>query len=238
MPMTKTHKIIISLVILAILLGGFFLIRKQAQSPANPGTDTSGVATTTSSAATSTTIGGVTITGNGGYTITPVPINDTGTVTPQPIPDLNRLVLSASVSSEAQTRAADKITADQVILKKNPRDLPTWVDLGIYQKMAGDYEGAAISWKYAGRLAPTDFVSRGDLGDLYAHFLHDNAQSELYYKQAIAVAPKQAYLYAQLSEVYLYNFKDTAKAKAILDQGLVAIPNDPVLLHMKADLNK
>ena len=104
------------------------------------------------------------------------------------------------------------------------------------QKAGGDYQGAIISWKYASRLAPTDFISLANIGNLYAYFLHDNAQAEIYYKQAIAKGQTQAYLYTQLAEIYRDIFQDLDKAKSIIDQGLSKIPNDPSLLQFKESL--
>jgi tetratricopeptide (TPR) repeat protein len=80
-------------------------------------------------------------------------------------------------------------------------------------------------------------VALGNLGNLYAYYIKDNAQAENYYKQAIAKGSTQAYLYVQLGEVYRDVFKDAAKAKATADQGLAKIPNDPSLLQFKATLN-
>jgi tetratricopeptide (TPR) repeat protein len=142
----------------------------------------------------------------------------------------------AKVSTEAIVLATEHIVSLQSRLKKDPSDFPAWLDLGMYQKMAGDYQGTVISWTYAGRLAPTDYISQGNLGNLYAYFLKDNAKAEMYYKKAIANNGVQAYLYVQLAEVYRDLFKDSAKALAIVNQGLVKIPNNGSLLEVKATL--
>ena len=82
-----------------------------------------------------------------------------------------------------------------------------------------------------------NFIAFADLGDFYAYFLKDNLKSEVYYKLAISIDPKQAYLYTQLADVYRYFFKDLDKARAIVDQGLQKVPNDPNLLQYKAALS-
>jgi tetratricopeptide (TPR) repeat protein len=131
-----------------------------------------------------------------------------------------------------------KVSALQATLQKNPADFDSWIDLGIYQKMAGDYNATITSWQYAGLLSPTNFVSFGDLGDLYAYFLKDTAQSEKYYAQAIKNGPTQAYLYIQLAQVEHDVEQNSAKALATVNAGLAKIPNDPSLLQYKATLSQ
>jgi tetratricopeptide (TPR) repeat protein len=143
----------------------------------------------------------------------------------------------AVIAPEARNDAETRIAATQQKLKADKMNWQLWVDLGIYQKQAGDYEGALLSWKYAAYIAPGDYVALADIGNLYAYFIKDNAQAESYYKQAIAKGSTQAYLYVQLGEVYRDIFKDAAKAKAIAEEGLSKIPNDPSLLQFKATLN-
>ena len=233
MQITQTHKIIISAVVIVVLLGIYVVFdRKSKQETDNKIVETTETATTT----VATTDSGTGITGS--YKIEQVPINE-GKGFPQPVPDLNReLVLSsgAIISPEAMALAVQKIKTLQTMLKSNPANLSAWIDLGIYQKQAGDYTGAILSWKYAGRLSPTDYVSRANLGNLYAYFLKDNSQAEVYYKDAISKGPTQVYLYTQLAEVYRDVFKDLNKARAIVAQGLSKIPNDPSLLQLQASL--
>ena len=237
MQITQTHKIIISAVVILVLLGIYIIFdRKSKQETPNKVVETGQSATTTSTTTSTTTDSGTGITG--GYTIEQVPL-ESGKGVPKPIPDLNRepvLSSGAIISPEAKTLAVGKIKLLQATLKSNPADLSAWIDLGIYQKQAGDYEGAILSWKYAGRLAPADYVSRANLGNLYAYFLKDNAQAEVYYKDAISKGPTQVYLYTQLAEVYRDVFNNLDKARAIVAQGLSKIPNDPNLLQLQASL--
>lgn len=234
MELTKTHKIIISAVVVVVLLGIYIAFdRKSNREIGNNIEDEVSVATSTDSTGTINTQG------TGGYTIEQVSVEETKGK-PEPIPDLNRVSVSATgaiVPPEAKLAAAEKIKTLQAKLKENPAYVEAWIDLGIYQKMAGDYDGAVISWKYASKLSPTDYVSVGNLGNLYAYFLKDNAQAEIYYKQAISRDPTQSYLYAQLFEVYRDVFKDLDKARAILKQGLSKIPNDPNLLDLQYSLD-
>lgn len=242
MQITKTHKIIISAVVVVLLVGGYIFFDRRSKAVEVLKTDDSSATTTTNTTTDSngTATGNIyNIEGSGNYTIEQVYGNE-GAGVPQPVPDLNRKVTVSSgvvVAPESSKIAAEKILSLQQSLKVNTADLKAWINLGIYQKMAGDYAGAVLSWKYAGRLSPTDFVSRGNLGNLYGYFLHDSVQAEVYYKEALKLGPTQAYLYIQLAEVYRDVLHDITKAKSIIEQGLSKIPNDKVLLDFQAKLN-
>jgi len=233
MQITKTQKIMVGIVVILVLFAGYVYFYKKSHVVQNPTNNTTMVVATTTS-------GGTIITsGNGAYTITQVPITE-GQGVPQPIPDLNRPVHpagSTAVSTDALVEVTPHILALQTQLKKNPNDPQSWITLGIYQKFVGDYQGAVISWTYVTRLSPTNPVAYGDLADLYANFLKDNAKAEMYYKQAISVGPTQENLYIQFAQFYR-DVGDSAKALAIVNQGLANIPNDTNLLQMKASLSK
>ena len=244
MEITKTHKIITSIVMLAVLLGFYITFDKKSKEDLGKTTDST-IGTTTT---TTTSSGGEIKTGGtGGYTITEIPINE-GSKIPQPIPNLTRSICPVNnttnemkcdgMTPEVQKVFEKKVSDLREKLSKDPTFVSGWLDLGIYQKMVGDYSGAIESWKYASRLSPTDYISLGNLGNLYAYYLKDNGQAETYYKQAIAKGPTQAYLYVQLAEVYRDIFKDNAKALALIDSGLTKIPNDPSLLEFKSTLTK
>jgi tetratricopeptide (TPR) repeat protein len=232
MEMTKRNKIILSAVVVLILLAIYIMFDRQS----NTGTiDNEPLATTTTNAIGSST---VTTTNSGNYTIEQVPLEE-GAGVPQPIPDLNRPIVvssNAMTTAEATASARPVIINLQASLKKNPADFASWINLGISQKEAGDFEGASISWIYASKLAPNDYIALGNLGDLYAYFIKNNTMAESYSMQAIAKGSTQPHLYIQLAEVYVNLFNDKAKAKAIIEEGLLKIPNDPNLLQIKASL--
>lgn len=231
--MTNTQKIIGGTVLLAALVGIYLFFDSRSQVDLNLKDNANNtIATTTNK--------DVIVDTKTGYTIEKVPVSSKKT-DPKPIPDLNRNVVvsaGAVVSSEAKAYAEVKIKALQTRLKSNTSDVVAWIDLGTNQKNAGDYEGAIISWKYASHLSPTDYVSVSNLGNLYAYFIKDNGQAEVYYKQAISKAPNQPYPYVQLAEVYRDVFKDIEKAKLIVDEGLKLNSGNEILLQFKASLNK
>jgi hypothetical protein len=235
MQLTNIHKTALSAIVVVILLGGYIYFDKKSKNNNETiPTVSTQIATTSSPTGLSsgTTSQGLT------YTLTPVSPSPVSTV-PKPIPDLNRALAQsplAVVSEADRISAGVKIKELQSALKGDPKGFANWIELGLYQKLGGDYDGAIISWKYASRLRPTDFVSLGNIGNLYAYNLKNNTQAEVYYKQAIAKGPKEGYLYYQLAEIYRDFFYDTAKAKAIIDQGLSQLPGDPVLLQFKASL--
>ena len=248
MKVNNTQKILLGiLIVLGIVT--IFVARQHSksfltQTDSNiASTTSSSQATTTKktrSASTTTTSlpGGLKITGTSGYTVTQVPINSRNN-TAQPIPSLSRPVTFGNVTLSADQRqlVTSKIIALQAFLSKNPADLPAWIELGIYQKMAGDYNGAVITWKYAAHIAPTDYISVGDLADLYAYYIHDNVQAEIYYNTALSRGPLQSYLYVQFATYYRDVVKDQMKAKVIIDRGLSKLPQDKSLLEFNATLN-
>ncbi len=228
MQLTNLQKFLIGVVALVALITLHIILTKNTDVPAQViGTE----ATSTSQKIPGTDF---VIQGNGDYTITAVPSETIA------IPDLNRRVIFGStiaLSDEAKKILIDKIVSLQASLKKDPKNVTNWIQLGVDQKIAGDFEGAVISWKYAGDVS-NDSISYGNLGNLYAYYLKDRSTAEAYYKKAISRAPTQAYLYIQLSGVYKDVFSDISKAKSIIDEGLGKIPNDKSLLEAKANLNK
>ncbi len=254
--MTKTSKILIIIFIVLLLVLGFILLRSKntAENTAENKSGKQTSQTASSTVATSTSVSGTTttsvmtpngpvgfnITGNGNYKVELVPM-DTSRSVPKPIPDLYRPVkfnTSLALSPEVKAMITQKIITLQTAIRKTPTYLAGYVDLGIYEKMAGDYQAALLYWQYAGRLQSSNFVSFGNIGDLYAYYLHDATQSETYYKQAISKGPTQVYLYVQLVAVYRDVFHDLTRARAIIEQGLLQVPNDSNLLQLKASLSQ
>lgn len=242
MQLSKTHKIIISILVAIFLFGAYIAFDNRSKISQNEEDNTNislEIATTTTTSTSNSNT--QTITNSDGIIYTVENITPNKSDVPKPIPDLNRVLIKsplANVSESQLAIATEKIKELQSLLKGDPAIFTAWLDLASYQKMAGDYDGAIISWKYAGKLVPTDFVSIANIGNLYAYSLKDHLQSEIYYKQAISKAPTLPYLYIQLAEVYKYFFKDLDMARAIIDEGLRVIPNDESLLEAKSNISK
>jgi predicted Zn-dependent protease len=145
---------------------------------------------------------------------------------------------SLNLSEASKSVILNKIEEYRAELKKSPASLDVWIDLGIYQKMAGDFSGAAETWKYASQIAPTDYVSLGNLGNLYSYFLSDPKTAESYYQAAIINGPTQSYLYVQFAEMYRDIEKNSAKALAVVQNGLSKIPDDQNLISLRDYLMK
>lgn len=214
--MSKIQRILaVAGLIVVILLGVYFIYNSHSKN-INTQFDTS-----TNTSSTTANVQNNSTTGS--YKIEQVALSNNGT------PDLNRPIVYGKVSDDAKRVSTEKINTIISYLKKDPAVWDNWINLGIYQKMAGDYQGTVLSWVYASKIAPNDFVSLGDLGDLYAYFLKDSKLSIQYYNMAITKSPSQAYLYIQLAQVYRDVVGDPEKSKGTIEQGLSQLPNDPNL---------
>lgn len=217
---TAMKKIIIIIATVLVFIGAYFLFDRRDSREVNP------ISINSSSSP-------VIIGGNSDYTIEQLP--DAASIG---IPDLNRKVVFNDKNIDENTRKLinQNILSIQTSLKKDNTQLDKWLELGRYYKMAGDFTGASISWTYVSKVAPSDYVSLGNLGDLYSYYIKDKNKGEEYYKSAISNAPTQSYLYVQLASVYKDVFKDTIKAREIIDLGLTRIPNDKALLSAKSSI--
>lgn len=221
MQMTKIQKIFSAVLFLAIALGFvYFALNRKSSNIETPKSSTSTPP--------------IIIKGPDGLNIEQVPL-DEGKVK---APSLDRPVVfleSLNLPDDAKVAIKEKIENLQEELKKDTSVGISWINLGLYQKMAGDYEGASISWKFVSE-ASNDFVSTGNLGNLYSYYFKKAVEGEGYYKEAIRRAPKQAYLYIQLAEVYRDVFENVNKAKDIIEEGLEALPGDASLLEFRSTL--
>ncbi len=212
--------------LLLVIVGAYVVFDKQSNTENNQ--------VTTS---TTTPLGiDITTSGEGGYVIEQVPL-DEGRAPSTPPPSLTRkTIFAANVSADVQKVIQEKITALIATLTTEPTSFTSWIELGTYHKIAGDFEGARIYWTYANNLGPDNFVSFANLGDLYAYYLKDLVMMEKMYTQAIANAPRQASLYISFATAYRDVYRDVEKAKKIIQQGLSVIPKDSSLLEFQKTL--
>lgn len=159
---------------------------------------------------------------------------------PKPVPTLSDAVTfsaTANVSPDAQKIIRTQITDLVKKLTANPGDFNSWLSIGLYRKMAGDYTKARDMWEYAKKLQPTDKQAYNNLGDLYQYYLKDSAQAELNWKKTVELDPKFIAGYRSLYDLYTQN-KQNDKAKAILDVGLQKNPRSIDLLVLTAQFYK
>jgi len=147
-----------------------------------------------------------------------------------PVPDLDRMVIDKnSLSEEVALILEQKIRGLSDELKLDSDNLSAWLDLGIWRKTGGDYEGAVAAWDYAGKIRPENSISFNNLGDLYAYYLKDPQKAEENFLKAIENGPYEIYLYFKMHDFYRDVMKDTAKARAIVERGLESNPDSTEL---------
>lgn len=167
-------------------------------------------------------------TGENGDMSTSAPLEPAGEihVASSTAPSLTKPVAyMADLSPEAKNILQDKIAAARSVLSKNYEDYTTWLEIAIRYKQAGDLPQAKAVWEYLANIHPDDAVSRHNLGDVYALYLKEYPKAEMYYKQAIAITPKEAINYLSLSDMYRYSYKqNTSAAEDILKLGISQVP--------------
>ncbi len=107
----------------------------------------------------------------------------------------------------------------------NPDVLDSWLQLGLYKKVIGDFEGARDAWEYASVIRPQNVVSFKNLGELYWRYFPDFTKSEANFRAAIQNEPRYIDSYISLSELYRYSYKE--KAGLADDALLEGLQNNP-----------
>ena len=154
-----------------------------------------------------------------------------------PAPALDRFIINnKDLPPEARPILLKKLEDTSALLKKDTNNLELWVDLGIYRKTAGDYEGARDAWEYATVIRPEGSVAYSNLGDLYAFYLKDFVKAEKYFLQAIQNEPTGIYLYFKTAEFYRDVLKNIPKARAIVEQGISSNPSSTDLKSLLSSL--
>ncbi len=153
-------------------------------------------------------------------------------------PSLDRPIVYPS-DMPAQIKEDNQSKISQIIknLKSNTGSFNDWIDLGLYRKLLGDYEGARQAWEYASLLRPQSPASFSNLGILYGYYLKDAPKAEKSFLRAIENDPKDINLYFQTYDFYKDVMKDSTKAKAIIETGLKNNPADKDLESMLKELN-
>lgn len=142
------------------------------------------------------------------------------------MPDLDKEIvvkidLPANIKSETIMDIHDIIQK----LKENYDDMQLWLQLGLLRKLLGDYDGAIEAWQFVNLIRPNNFVSFGNLGDIYTLYLKDSGKAEENYLKALKNGPEQTYLCQKVYEFYRYVMQDDVKAKEILKKGIEINPD-------------
>jgi len=136
------------------------------------------------------------------------------------VPILNRPIVIAVPMSEAQKQST-KAHMESVIaeLREEATLYNNWLELGVYRKLIGDYEGAEEIWKFMTVHWTDDPVSYSNLANLYREQLQDLSKAETYSLLAIEKAPHLFNYYYHAYELYRFVLKNDAKAREILMKG-------------------
>jgi tetratricopeptide (TPR) repeat protein len=161
-------------------------------------------------------------TGSSTPEITILPITTLSSV---PTPSLKRALPDTSKLDPLFVSSAEaKIKNVIKNIENNKKSFNDWIDLGLLRKSLGDYEGARQAWEYISILYPTNEVSFGNLGDLYANFLHDYAKAESAYQLGIKNNSKSVDFYRNLFNLYILENKNT-QAVTLLQNGIAKNPS-------------
>ena len=148
------------------------------------------------------------------------------------MPDLDReiIVKDNTLSEESKNRAILEIKKITEALKADYDRREEWLNLGLWRKTIGDYEGAAEAWKFVTIIRPNDPVAYHNLGDLYSQYLPDFPKAEKYYLLAIEKDTQhQPFFYIKLYEFYRYYLKKPDLAEKALLDGLKTNPGNEYL---------
>ncbi|OHA00778.1 MAG: hypothetical protein A3H71_01920 [Candidatus Sungbacteria bacterium RIFCSPLOWO2_02_FULL_48_13b] len=165
-----------------------------------------------------------------------------GVGTGQPLPkyvgrDIREIRMTpeeVKLFTEAQKASIQKSILDAAgSIDANPDLLAPWLQLGLYKKVIGDFEGARDAWEYASQIRPQNVVSFNNLGELYGsrYYLPDFLKSELNFQQAIKNDPTYIQAYISLSELYRYSYTEKSSlAEKTLFDGLKSNPDHTDLI--------
>ncbi|QQG45481.1 MAG: hypothetical protein HYW89_00890 [Candidatus Sungiibacteriota bacterium] len=122
-------------------------------------------------------------------------------------------------------------------VKARPNFFTGWIQVGIFKKIIGDFEGARDAWEYASLLEPLNSLSFANLGELYWRYLKDFPKAEANLKISLKNKPADVQTHVSLAELYYYSYKEKAEeADDVLLRGLEANPQNQTLMSRLAYL--
>lgn len=192
--MFKNKKLVISLAVsLLLLVAAGFFVWKDIKSKA-PNKEISGA--------------GITINVNNPNAIVkPLSSGEikTNNDLAKQMPDLIKaIVIKENFAPDLKDLYYKKIQEQIDLLKKDGSDSNSWLVLGNYRKMAGDYDGAIEAWNYSALLSPTNSIVFYNLGDLYGFYLKNLPKAEENFLKSIQNAQYDASAYVSLADIYWY----------------------------------
>ncbi|MDP3735592.1 MAG: hypothetical protein Q8R39_04160 [bacterium] len=152
------------------------------------------------------------------------------------VPNLDAPVFADSVSATEQARLRPDIERIVAALNEDLTLYDSWLDLGSYRKLAGDYAGAEEIWLYMAANWPHDRAAYENLGDLYHLYIRDYPRAERYYRAALRRDDTYPALYMKFYELYALSWSEKKElADDILLEGLGKLPGHIGLLFTLAE---
>lgn len=152
------------------------------------------------------------------------------------VPNLERSVFADTVSPEEQARLGTEMERIAHSLREDPTLYASWLDLGSYRKLAGDFTGAEEIWLYMAAHWPEDRAAYENLGDLYHLYIRDYPRAERYYRAAIERDDTYPELYVKFHELYALSWAEKKDlADEILLEGIEKLPGHVGLLFTLAE---
>ncbi len=118
-----------------------------------------------------------------------------------------------------------ELSALQKRAQDNLDDADRWFDFGSAKEFLNDHEGAASAWERSFELQPLNFVTAGNLGNVYQYFIKNWQKADFYYHKALEVRPDYTLAYQGLADLYRFNWKE--KQSQFEPQMLEAVQKDP-----------
>jgi tetratricopeptide (TPR) repeat protein len=138
---------------------------------------------------------------------------------------------SALETSEAQ-RMVDRLNEAYVYLEEGDKLYLSWIDIGMYKKVLGDYSGAEDAWRSAVALSDNPALAYGNLANLYFYNLRDYIKAEEYYKKALDAVPG-SYTYREgLADLYRYDLRNKVnEVEQIMKDGVEKDINNSIAYY-------
>lgn len=133
--------------------------------------------------------------------------------------------LGASLSADQRELYIRELKKYDAEYQKKPNDYSVLMQIAFYREHLGDPNTAINAYIKAGEVSPNNFLSFGNLGNLYVE-LGDYDRAEAAYKKALANDLQKGYLYRNLIDLYNQHMSaKKAEIEKILKEGL-AIPEN------------
>ncbi len=148
--------------------------------------------------------------------------------------------LDPNLPDAAREKYFERFTLATNALRKDPTAFNAWLELGKVHKNLNAFEKARDCWVRLGEISPLNSISFGNVGDLYAWFLHDAPRGEEAYLQAIKNEPDEINFRRNLAEIYAkLMYPDLKNPEHLLKQKEKIVPLlDEAIEKATADIEK